>query len=157
MRILFIFLTIFLLTSCRYDEEFSEVKELRNLKVQVEEIVDEELTMENQQIITNYFGRIKNVLYEVRSNQSIQKYTHRNFSKFYKNNFCNDFIIETENYSKLMNKCSVSGFYICSEEARSYVDLLKSAKSLLATNNIDMILKDESCKKTLKNLGVINE
>ena len=56
-----------------------------------------------------------------------------------------------------MNKCSVSGFYICSEEARSYVDLLKSAKSLLATNNIDMILKDESCKKTLKNLGVINE
>ena len=56
MRISFILLTIFLLTSCRYDEEFSDVKELRNLKVQVEEIVDEELTMENQQKITNYFA-----------------------------------------------------------------------------------------------------
>ena len=49
----------------------------------------------------------------------MQKYVHKYFSKYYNDSFCEQFVISEEVYSEIMKKCSVSGFYICSEEVRS--------------------------------------
>lgn len=157
MKNIFLISIFFLLASCRYDGTFLRLKDLKDQKIKVEEISDAELTTENQKIIRDYFGRIKDVVYEVKNSSNIQNYTHRKFFKFFQNSFCTDFVLDNDHYSKLMAKCKVSGFYICSEEVRSYEELLKTAKSILTVVEFNEILENEKCANTLNELGVTNE
>lgn len=157
MRLLTMILMITLVSSCRYDEVFSNFKSLKELKLNVEKISSEELTTENQLIIKNYFSKINDIIYEVKNSSRIQKYMHSKFDRFFENSFCKQYTLTQDIYSSLMSKCTVNGFYICAEEVRNYKNLLLISKTLFIDEEFRKITSDEVCKITLTELGVIND
>ena len=146
-----------ILSSCKYDGTFSRVKNLKESKEKVEAIVYDELTSENQALLRDYFGQIKNVVYEIKNNSKIQKYVHKKFNNFFQNTICNEILLDEVSYQSIMEKCQVSGFYICSEEVREYKALLTVSKEILSDSEFNKIIEEEKCKEKLTNLGVINE
>lgn len=157
MKYLLMIISVMLLSSCKYGTTFSQLKNLNELKKEVEAASTEELTRENQLKLRAYFSSIKDIAYEFMNNSKMQKYTHKKFSKFFSDSICSDVVLDQATYIELMNKCTVNGFYICSEEVKSYKGILVSVKKLFNEKEIEMITANESCKSKLKNLGVINE
>ena len=155
-KILFI-ISFIILSSCRYDGTFSRVKNLKEGKEKVEAIVYDELTSENQALLRDYFGQIKNVIYEIKNNSKIPKYVHKKFNKYFNNTICNEILLDEVSYETIMEKCQVSGFYICSEEVREYKALLAVSKEILSESELSKVIEEEKCKEKLTNLGVINE
>jgi hypothetical protein len=157
MKFLVLILVLTLVSSCRYDEVFSNLHSLKELKLDVEKISSEELTTENQIIVKNYFSKINDIAYEVKNSSRIQKYIHSKFDRFFQSSFCTDYTLDQTHYSSLMSKCTVNGFYICAEEVRNYKNLLSISKSLFTDEEFNKISSDEKCNLTLKELGLIND
>lgn len=143
--------------SCKYGVTYGNMKELGNKKTEVEKISGQDLTTENQKVIREYFSTIKNLVYEFKNSSRMQTYTHKKFFNYYKNEFCEDGILGVDIYNEIMKKCTVSGFYICSDEVKFYKQMLLEAKKLLTVREKEKILENESCKEKLLNLEVINE
>lgn len=157
MKQIILLIGILMLSSCRYNKTFSNLKDLKISKENVEKISTEELTVENQKILRTYFSNLKDIIYEFKNNSKMQKYTHRKFSKFYKDSFCDNFIVSEQAYFQILKRCNVSGFYICSEEVRTYKGLLLSAKALLTEKEQDRLNSNQKCEKKLQDLGVVDE
>ena len=157
MKNILLMVSFVILSSCKYDGTFSRVKNLKEGKEKIEAIVNDELTSENQALLRDYFGQIKNVIYEIRNNSKIQKYVHKKFNNFFQNSICNEIILDEDSYQTIMGKCQVSGFYICSEEVREYKALLAVSKEILSESELSKVIEEEKCKGKLTNLGVINE
>ena len=85
MKNILLMVSFVILSSCKYDGTFSRVKNLKEGKEKIEAIVNDELTSENQALLRDYFGQIKNVIYEIRNNSKIQKYVHKKFNNFFQN------------------------------------------------------------------------
>lgn len=157
MKQIILLLSILMLSSCRYNETFSNLKSLKVAKENVEKISTEELTAENQKTLRIYFSKLKDIAYEFKNNSKMQRYTHKKFTKFYNKSFCDEFIVSEQAYSEILKKCKVSGFYICSEEVRSYKNLLLSVKRLLIEKEIKTLTSNQRCRTKLSDLGVVNE
>jgi hypothetical protein len=157
MKCLLMIISVMLLSSCKYGTTFSKLNTLNDLKSEVETVSSQDLTRENQLKLRAYFSSIKDIAYEFMNNSKMQKYTHKKFTKFFNESICSDIVLDQATYVELMNKCTVNGFYICSEEVKSYKGILVSLKKLFNEKEIEMITANESCKSKLKNLGVINE
>ncbi len=155
-NILFIVLSL-LLVSCKYEESFKQLSELEAKKILVEEVLAVDLTEDGQLKIKDYFSTIKVLAYEIKDNKKMSKYLHRKFSEYYKQDFCSKSILDSEIHRLLVEKCTVSGFYICSEEMKAYKDILKSVKSVFSSEELEIIIKDQNCREKLINLGVLNE
>jgi len=143
--------------SCKYGITYGNLNELSNKKAEVVKISGEELTTENQKVITTYFASIKNLIYEFKNNSRMQSYTHKKFFSYYKNNFCENGVLGDDVYSDIMKKCTVSGFYICSDEVKYYKQMISEFKKQLTKIELTKIFENESCKEKLLNLEVINE
>ena len=157
MNYIMILLSVLILSSCKYNVTFSKLNSLEDSKNRVEKVASENITAENQVILKKYFSTIKNITYEFLSNTKMQEYTHKKFSKYFNENKCNNILLSAKVYKDILNKCTVNGFYICSDEVRAYQKVLISAKGLLRKNELKNILDNQSCKEKLVNLGVINE
>ena len=157
MKILLLSMMLLSLTSCKYGRTYSDVKNLEGKKNSVENIQFEELDLSNQQVLRDYFSSLKEVAYEFKNNSYIQNYTHRKFFKYFDSTLCNKILLSQATYQTIMNKCNVSGFYICSEEVKYYSQILIEVKNLLTQTEISYIRKDQSCESKLQNLGVLNE
>ena len=157
MKILLLSMMLLSLTSCKYGRTFSDVKNLEEKKNSVENIQFEELDLSNQEVLRDYFSSLKEVAYEFKNNSYIQNYTHRKFFKYFDSTLCNKILLSQATYQTIMNKCNVSGFYICSEEVKYYSQILIEVKNLLTQTEISNIRKDQSCESKLLNLGVLNE
>lgn len=157
MKKILLIVSFVTLSSCKYDGTFSRVKNLKESKEKVEATVNDELTSENQALLRNYFGQIKNVIYEIKNSSKIQSYVHKKFSRFFQNSICDEILLDDDSYQKIMGKCQVSGFYICSEEVREYEALLTVSKEIFSESELSKIIEEKKCKEKLTNLGVINE
>lgn len=157
MKILLLSMMLLSLTSCKYGRTFSDVKNLEEKKNSVENIQFEELDLSNQQVLRDYFSSLKEVAYEFKNNNYIQNYTHRKFFKYFDSSLCDKILLSQATYQRIMNKCNVSGFYICSEEVKYYSQILIEIKNLLTQTEISNIRKDQRCESKLQNLGVLNE
>ena len=157
MKLLILSIMLISLTSCKYGRTFSDVKNLEGKKISVENIQFEELTVENQKVLRDYFSSLKEVAYEFKNNEYIQNYTHRKFFKYFDGSLCDKVLLSQATYQTIMNKCNVSGFYICSEEVKYYSQILIEVKNLLTQTEVSTIRKDQSCESKLINLGVLNE
>lgn len=157
MKYLLLLSTVFALSSCKYNSTFTQIKNLETSKNKVEEISSQDLNVENQKIIRAYFSTIKDLTYEFMNNSKMQRYTHKKFSKFFNESICEKIILDEGTYTELMTKCTVNGFYICSEEVKDYKSLLIRAKKLLNESELKMISSNNLCKSKLLDLGVINE
>jgi hypothetical protein len=143
--------------SCKYGVTYGILKDLGNKKAEVEKISSQDLTTANQKIIRAYFSSIKNLVYEFKNNSRIQSYTHKKFFNYYKNELCENGVLGEDVYSEIMKKCTVSGFYICTDEVKFYNQMLLEVRKLLTKREMAKILENESCKEKLLNLEVINE
>lgn len=157
MKYLLILSSVFILSSCKYGTTFSKLKNLNNSKSEVELVSSQDLTVENQKKLRAYFSTIKDIAYEFINNSKMQKYTHKKFSRFFDEAICNDVLLDESFYSEVMKKCTVNGFYICSEEVKSYKELLVSIKKVFNENELKKITANTACKEKLSNLGVLNE
>ena len=143
-----------LLSSCRYGVTYNELKETKQLKLDVISSLEQDLTTENQIILKKYFERIKNIVFELDNNSKMQNYLHKYFNSYYDEAFCEDFLLSNKNYMKTINKCTKNGFYICSEEVKYYKELLTAAKKLLLKSELDRLVLSHSCKDKLLGLGI---
>ncbi len=157
MKYLLMLMSILILSSCKYSSTFSQLKNLKSSKDEVEVISTQELNSENQAKLRVYFSTIKDIAYEFMNNSKMQKYTHKKFTKYFEESICNDVLLGDSFYAEVMKKCTVNGFYICSEEVKSYKELLGSIKNLFNKKEIEHITRNSKCENKLKNLGVINE
>lgn len=157
MKLLILSIMLISLTSCKYERTFSDVKNLEEKRISVEQIQFEDLNVDNQKVLRNYFSSLKEVAYEFKNSKRIQKYTHRKFFKYFDITLCNKILLPQKTYKRLMSKCNVSGFYICSEEVKYYTQILSEMKSLLTEVEISNIRKDSICESKLLELGVLNE
>jgi hypothetical protein len=153
---LLLILTI-LISSCKYQTTFNQVKSLESLKVEVESVASQELNADNQEKLRAYFSSIKDIAYKFMTNSKMQKYTHKKFMRFFQDSICEDILVDESTYRTIMKKCSVSGFYICSEEVKSYLEILKEVKKLFKSSELKKITSNKRCESKLKKLGVINE
>ena len=157
MRTILLMIVALVLTSCKYGVTFNEIKSLKKLKEEVEIASSEDLTQENQVKLRNYFSKIKDISYSFINNSSMQSYSQKKFLKFFNENLCDEILLDEVRYSEVMKKCSVNGFYICSEEVKSYSSILKSVKKKLTEFQMGKIVSNKQCKAKLLNLGVIHE
>jgi len=157
MKILIIILITLTFSSCRYGVTYSGLSELKEKKEKVETTLNSDLNIESQKILRDYFKGVKEVVYDLSSNSSMQSYMHRKFFRYFSQQMCADSVLSKKQYDTIMSKCNVSGFYICSEEVRSYSAILRTAASYLTGSELSALKKDESCKKNLLALGAINE
>lgn len=157
MKLLILSMMLLSFTSCKYGRTFSDVKNLEGKRISVENVQFEDLDVENQKVLRDYFSSLKEVAYEFKNSKYIQRYTHRKFFKYFDKSLCNKVLLSQETYKRLMNKCNVSGFYICSEEVKYYVQILTEMKSLLTDVEISNIRSDSMCESKLLELGVLNE
>jgi hypothetical protein len=146
-----------LLSSCRYSSTYSELKDLKTSKTKLELIPNQDLNEENQIALRTYFSGIKNVVYAFVSDTRMQEYTHRKFYKYFNESLCEDLLVSESIYKKLINKCTVNGFYICSDEVRAYKKILTSVKVLFSKKELMSITENKNCKDKLLNLGVLSE
>lgn len=156
-KLLISLLLMLSVVSCKYGTTYESLKNISRLKVEVENVSGQDLTTENQKVIRTYFSNIKNLVYEFKNNSRMQSYTHKKFFNYYKNEFCDDGILGVDVYREIMKKCTVSGFYICSDEVKFLKEMLSEFKTFLTKSEISKILENESCKQKLLNLEVINE
>lgn len=157
MKYLFLVAVILSLASCKYGRTFSDVKNLEGKRISVENIQFEDLNIENQKVLRDYFSSLKEVAYEFKNSSYIQNYTHRKFFKYFDSSLCDRILLSQKTYQTIMKKCNVSGFYICSEEVKYYTEILVEIKNLLTTTEVSNIRKDLGCESKLSNLGVLNE
>lgn len=157
MKAILLMMATLILTSCKYGVTFNEIKSLKELKEEVEIASSEDLTQENQVKLRNYFSKIKDISYSFINNSSMQSYSQKKFLKFFNENLCDEILLDEVRYSEIMRKCSVNGFYICSEEVKSYSSMLKSVKKKLTEFQMGKIVSNKQCKAKLLNLGVIHE
>ncbi len=155
----YILLLVFVLgfSSCRYQTTFSNLQDLKKSKEKVELISSQDLNTENQEILRNYFSQIKSITYEYLNDSKMQQYTHRKFARYFQESLCNEILLDIKTLNEINSKCNVNSFYICSEEVRSYVSILKKAKTLLSEYETERVEASKSCKDKLIGLGVINE
>jgi len=156
-KLLVLSLLMFSVVSCKYGTTYGNLKGLSHLKSEVENVSNQDLTTENQKVIRTYFSNIKNLVYEFKNNSRMQSYTHKRFFKYFKGEFCDKGVLGIDAYNEIMNKCTVSGFYICSDEVKFYKEMLSEIKTLFTKLEISKIIESESCKQKLLNLEVINE
>ncbi len=154
MKILIFFLVTLSLTSCRYEASFDALKSLESKKDKVEQIYTEELSEESQVVLRDYFRSIKNLTYRVNNNSKMKKYIHKKFSKFFSSDVCEKVILGESYYSSILKKCSVNGFFICSEEVRHYKKILEAGKSLFLSSELKQIKASKKCQQKLIKLGV---
>lgn len=154
MKLLTFFLITLSLTSCKYKASFNALNGLESKKNKIEQVYDEELTEESQEVLRDYFRSIKNLVYRVNNNSKMKKYMHKKFSKFFKSNICEKVILDESHYSSIVKKCSVNGFFICSEEVRHYKKMLEAGISLFRPNELQQIKGSQKCQQKLKKLGV---
>lgn len=157
MKMLIITLITLTFSSCRYGVTYSELSELKAKKEKVETTLNSDLNIENQKKLRDYFKGVKELVYDLSSNSSMQSYMHRKFFRYFSQEMCTDSVLSKKQYDVIMSKCTVSGFYICSEEVRSYSDILKTAASYLTGSELSALKEDENCKKNLLALGAIDE
>ena len=158
MRTIFLIPIIMLsFVSCKYGVTYGNLKDLKNKQASVELVSSEDLTIENQKLLRIYFSSIKDLIYEYKNNQRMRSYTYKKFFKYFSDDFCEEGVAGEDLYRKIMSKCTVNGFYICSDEVRYYKEMLLEAKKLFTEVEFNKILKSDVCKQKLNKLGVINE
>lgn len=154
MKYLILIFSLISLSSCKYNITYGQFKNLATSKLDVERVSREELTEANQKVLREYFSNVKDVAYQYMSNKWMKKYVHNNFFRYYNDSFCSDLIVSEKSYQDIMKKCNVSGFYICSEEVRSYKEILLTIKKSLWTKEIDRINSDVTCREKLELLNL---
>ncbi|MCT4641210.1 MAG: hypothetical protein N4A33_02865 [Bacteriovoracaceae bacterium] len=157
MKNIILISSVLFLSSCKYGDTFNQIKSLKGLKQKVEVVSSQELTEDNQLKLKEYFSKIKDISYSYLNNPKMQRYTQRKFLRFFDENLCDEVLLDEVKYSKIMKKCTVSGFYICSEELKSYSAMLNRLKKSLTKSQLEKIVSNEQCKTKLSDLGVINE
>ncbi len=154
MKILIQIFIVLTLVSCRYNGDYSKLLSLKDDKIEVESILDEELNPENQLKLKNYFNKISELIYVLKNNSKLSKYFHRNFFKYYKTSLCEQVVLSKSSYKSVLDKCTVNQFYICAEEVRHYKELLKELKKSFTENELNTLKEEESCKELLEGLEV---
>lgn len=157
MKYIFILLSVLILSSCKYNSTFSELKSLKESKAKVEAIAADNLTAKNQLILRTYFSSLKNLAYDFLSNSRMQQYTHKKFFNYFDDSLCEETLLDEKFYSQILKKCTANGFYVCSDEVRAYKKILSSVKNLFNENELKKMTSSDSCKTKLLSLGVLSE
>ncbi|MEX0799178.1 MAG: hypothetical protein WD025_07020 [Bacteriovoracaceae bacterium] len=154
-----IILSIFCLTiaGCRYQTELEKVYSLEGDKTYIESGVNGPLTVEEQNAIKKYFSGIKELGYRLKTDNRFNNYFHKKYFVYYQTGTCSNVILPKVAYEKVLERCEVNGFFICSEEARDYIQMLKSIEAELTDLERRSLEDEAGCGDALRELGVINE
>lgn len=142
------------LVSCRYDEEYSTLSDLKDSKDEVQKVVTHEMNDESQLKLKNYFAKIAELTYALENNSKLERYFHRKFKSYFDASICPSVILSNDVYLQISQKCIANNFYICAEEVRHYKNFLKTIKNNLTNDELDQIMEDEKCKKLLIDLEI---
>lgn len=157
MKILIITIILISITSCKYSSTYVKLQNLSDKKIEIEAISSESLSTENHRTLREYFSTIKDLSYSFKINSKMRRYSQKKFTKYFNKDFCQNGLVSAHAYNQILNKCNVSGFYICSEEVKYYSLMLNQVRELLTSFQLNKILEDEQCETKLKELGVISE
>lgn len=150
-------LILIAISSCRYGVSYSELLDLEKKKEAVIEIAEKDLTLSNQRILKDYFNSIKELVYDLKNDTGMRNYFHRKYFRYFRPEMCEKLILPNSEYIEVLNKCNVSGFYICSEEVKYYKEMLLEVKKLYTDMEIQSLEREKKCWNLIKELGVINE
>lgn len=138
-----------ILTSCKYSNEFSKLKNLKTTKNALMSSSDFELNEENQKLLAEYFGYTKSLLFKLQNDRKMKKYIHKRFSKYFDNSICKNVLISKVFYDEIMNECTVNGFFVCADEVQYFEEMILKLYSNLTEFEKDKINSELVCKELI--------
>lgn len=141
--LLLISLGIFL-SSCRYASDLSSFETLELKKEELVKLQEESLSYQNQQVLRDYFSVATRLMTLIKEDARYSNYFHRKFFAYFKDDYCEKALISKNLYDIYSQKCSINGFYICSESFRDfkftleefYKNLTQEERSKLQSNKL---------------------
>jgi hypothetical protein len=145
-----------MISSCKYSTELNELTKIEKTKNEIVSLGDFELTNDNQIILKNYFELIKEISYKFQSDERMQRYFHKRFNRYFKAQYCSSSLLEKDLYDRIIKKCTVDNFFVCSDDLRHFSGILKKMMGELTTQETAQLIVDEKCKSILINYGLID-
>lgn len=152
-KIGFLFLFVLGFNSCKYEETYQKYLDLSDAKSEIISFSGE-LDEDEIDVTSDYFVTLKNLAYQVKYDKKIKKYLNKRFDKYFNKKDCVDIFLDKIEYHSVLSKCEVNGFFVCAEEAKYYVEIIKEVKKSLEHENVKDVLKDKVCNQKMKDLGV---
>jgi hypothetical protein len=154
MKYLGLIILIFIsLTSCKDEKSYESYLNLSEKKRKILDISNN-YGFEEQKLIGSYFETLKEIAFQIKYSKKVQKYINKKFNKYFNSKDCDEIFFGKKEYLSILDKCNVNGFYLCTEEAKYYVKILKEVKQVLKTDKVNKILSDNNCASKMKDLGV---
>lgn len=146
-------LFILSLSSCKYEEVYQKYLDLADTKKEIASLVGE-LEEDELRIIGSYFVTLKDLGFQVKFDKKMKKRLNKKFDKYFDAKECDEMFLSKKEYESILKSCNANGFFICAEESKYYVEILKEFKKNLERDKVDNVLSDSVCKKKIKDLGV---
>ena len=141
------------LSSCKYEESYQRYSDLADTKNEIEKFTDD-LNSDELSLIGDYFVTLKDLAYQVKYNKKVKKYLNKKFNDYFDAKDCDEIFLGKKEYLSILNKCEVNGFFLCAEESKYYVEILKEFKKLIEKEKMGQVSNDHLCKQKMKDLGV---
>lgn len=143
-----------MLTSCKYSDELSKLKNLKTTKDTLMASGNFELNEETQKLLVEYFGYTKSLLFKIQNDKKMRKYIHKRFSKYFESSICKDTLVSKSFYDEIMDECTVNSFFICADEVQYFEEMLKKLYQNLTEAEKTKINSEQTCKGLIEDYSL---
>ena len=153
-KIIIVALMGLMFTSCKYTNELTNLKALKDTKESLMASDRFELNEENQKLLVSYFGYTKKLLFKIQNDKKMRKYINKRFFKYFESSICKDTLISKSFYDEIMDECTVNRFFICADEVQYFEEMISKLYSNLTQIEKDKINSEPICKELISGFSL---
>lgn len=150
-RILSCMVLMFFFMACNEEEEIQMwIQKIEQFKINVQEERDHApYGQKQQEAFKAYFSEINQMVVTLKKEEKYVKPFNTVIEKNDLATLCSKALLLKEEWQGIMRHCTRNRFFLCSEEVRSYPEMLSALRSYLRTKNKNKFDTIPACKDSL--------
>lgn len=142
-------LSVALLSGCN-EEENIQAQKWEDTITQYREAAEKEIPntpyhAEQHQAFQNYFGEIASITLKVVEDQGMANKFNQVISRSDLGQLCPKIFIPRTDWEVLMKKCTKNTFFLCADEVKAYVDMVKALRERMEAKNQQRFNETKPC------------